>query len=73
MDLATAQTNLANAQAAYTKALRAQSAGIGDRSITRQDITKLADEITRWEREVATLTAAAAGSTRPGVRLASWS
>ena len=73
ISLADAQTNLTNAQAAYTKALDVQAAGIGDRSITRQRIKDLRDELQYWSRTVDELTAAASGSSRSGVRLATWS
>lgn len=73
MTIAEAETLLAAAKAAYTDAIAAVAAGIGDRSVTRQRIRDLGDEIARWERVVAELTAAAAGSERAGVRLARWS
>ena len=73
MDLSTAQSKLTAAQSAYDKALLARSSGIGDRNVVRQDIRALRDEIVFWERQVAELTSAAAGSNKSGVVLAKWS
>ena len=72
MTLAEAQDLLDAAKAAYTKALRAKSATMGDHTRVNHDIKALADEIARWERTVSELSRLAAGSSRPGVRIARW-
>lgn len=74
MDLATAQSKLTAAQAAYDAALTAQSVTHADgRQIRRFDIDKLRSEVQFWQRVVNTLTAKQAGAVNPGIRTAKWS
>ena len=73
MTLAEAQASLATAKTAYAAAQQVYSATVGDRTVTYQRLESARAEVLWWERQVAELTAAANGSTRPGVRIARWS
>lgn len=55
MDLTTAQSNLAAAQAAYLKALKAKSAGNLDYRVEHHDLKDLRAEMDYWSRLVTDL------------------
>lgn len=55
MELATAIELRDAAKTAYRDALAARTAGFGDKTVTRQDITSLRREFESWERVVANL------------------
>jgi hypothetical protein len=55
MDLASAIVLRDFALAAYTNALGARSETVGDTQVVHQDISRLADELSRWENVVAGL------------------
>ncbi len=55
MDLASAIVMRDAALTAYTNALGARSETVGDTQIVHQDITRLANELARWENVVAGL------------------
>lgn len=60
--LAQAQTELANATAAYNKALQEQAYAVtgalrgGGRSVTRAELQQLQNAVTYWDTKVAQLT-----------------
>jgi hypothetical protein len=68
-----AEEQLAAWQAASLAVSKGQSYSIGNRSLSRVDVSEIRNMITYWQRVVNSLTATGSGSTQPTVRLAQWS
>lgn len=73
MTLTEAQTWLSDVSTAYFAALGGRTVSYQQRSVGYQDIEKLSAERDKAQDAVNKLTAAAAGATNPGVRIATWS
>lgn len=73
LTLAQAQARLTAVETAYLAALNGKTVTYEGKSVGYQDISLLAAELDKWQNAVDTLTAAAAGVTSPGVRIATWS
>jgi hypothetical protein len=72
MDLSTAQTHLDTWLAAELKVAAGQSYQIDGRSLTRADLTQIAERIAYWRKTVIELTAESGGARSPGIRRATW-
>ena len=59
--LAEAEAHLAEAQAAYSRALGKKAYTVGSRQMTAQDIDKLLDQVKFWEGKVAELSSGGRG------------
>lgn len=73
MTVATAQTHLDAWLAADLALSRRKSYAIGDRTLTSADGAYIKAQISYWQGVVETLTAQAAGSSNPGIKVATWS
>lgn len=65
MTVAAATEQLTEWQTALQRASSGSSYSIGGRTLTRQDITEIRAEISRWHRTVLSLEAQAQGQVRP--------
>lgn len=70
--LAEKQAELVLAKDALNAARLAQSYGQGDRSLQRANLTSLEEHVSRIQRDIDALTAAAAGAYNPLAMTATW-